>query len=222
MPEYDAFGREIGEDPLAALRDATAPVRPEAVVAEPAEAAEAEPQPGVRPPGTYSQGESPSGRLPRRRRGFFAPIFVFGALIAVLGVVANVAVDELDQGLQDLIETQEPDGLGPSSMIRASNLAAALEQMRASGLGRPLLLRVTPNRVDARLVAGNGRQSLVRVTAEHELRTVGTRRGGGAGIPYGQIDVTAPERLAREADAERRQIRFLRLDRDGWRAVYRD
>ena len=27
MPEYDAFGREIGEDPLAALRDAAVPAR---------------------------------------------------------------------------------------------------------------------------------------------------------------------------------------------------
>ncbi len=215
MPEYDAFGREIGDDPLAALRDATLPVpvekppvveRPEAVVAEPPEP---EPAPQfVRP-------------RRRRRRGFFAPFIVFGALIAILGVIANVAVDEIEQGLDDLVETQEPDGLGPSSMIRAANLAAALEQMRGSGLGRPLTLRVTPNRVDARLVAGNGRQSLVRVTAEQELRTVGTRAGGGAGIPYARIDVTAPERLTREADEQRRRIRFLRLDRSGWRAVYR-
>jgi hypothetical protein len=205
VPEYDAFGREIGEDPLAALRDATAPV------VEPAEAVVAEPQPVpefVRP-------------RPRRRGVFFAPILFLGALIAVLGVLANVAVDEIEGGLEDLVETQEPDGLGPSSMIRAANLAVALELMRGSGLGRPLTLRVTPNRVDARLVAGNGRQSLVRVTAQQELRTLDTRRGGGAGIPYAQIDVTAPERLTREADAERRKIRFVRLDRDGWRAVYR-
>lgn len=211
MPEYDAFGREIGEDPLAALRDATAPVPVREPVAERPEAVVAEPQPVpqfVRP-------------RRRRRRVFFAPFIVFGALIAVLGVLANVAVDEIEGGLEDLVETQEPDGLGPSSMIRATNLADALEQMRGSGLGRPLTLRVTPNRVDARLVAGNGRQSLVRVTAQHELRTVGTRRGGGAGIPYARIDVTAPERLTREADAERRQIRFLRLDGSGWRAVYR-
>ena len=215
MPEYDAFGREIGKDPLAELRDATVPApveeppvveRPEAVVAEPP------------PPEPVPQFVRPRGR---RRRGGFPVILVLGLLVAVLGVVANVAVDEVERGLDDLVETQEPDGLGPSSMIRAANLAAALEQMRGSGLGRPLTLRVTPNRVDARLVARNGRQSLVRVTAQQELRTVGTRTGGGAGIPYARIDVNAPERLTREADAERRRIRFLRLDRSGWRAVYR-
>ena len=108
-------------------------------------------------------------------------------------------------------------------MIRAANLSAALEQMRGSGLGRPLTMRVTPSRVDARLVAGNGQLSLVRVTAQHELRTLGTREGGrGSGIPYAKIDVTAPERLVREGDAKGRQIRYLRLDRFGWRAYYRD
>ena len=101
-----------------------------------------------------------------------------GALVAVLGVFANVFVDEIEQGFDDLVETQEPGALRPSSMIRAANLAAALELMRGSGLGRPLTLRVTPNRVDARLVAGNGRQSLVRVTAQHDLRTLDTRGGG--------------------------------------------
>jgi hypothetical protein len=208
VPEYDAFGREVGADPLAALRDATAPE----FVVEPVEAVVAEP---VKPE-PVPQFVRPTRR---RRRVFLAPFIVFGALIAILGVAANVAVNEIEGGLEDLVET--PDDLGPSSMIRAANLSAALERMRGSGLGRPLTLRVTPNRVDARLVARNGRQSLVRVTAQQELRTVGTRPGGGAGIPYARIDVTAPERLAREADAERRRIRFLRLDRSGWRAVYR-
>jgi hypothetical protein len=111
-------------------------------------------------------------------RGAAAAVDLPGRGLTVRRASADMAVDEIEQGLDDLVETQEPDGLGPSSMIRAANLAAALEQMRGSGLGRPLTLRVTPNRVDARLVAGNGRQSLVRVTAQQQLRTVGRRRGG--------------------------------------------
>ncbi|HEY7600619.1 MAG TPA: hypothetical protein VH741_11885 [Candidatus Limnocylindrales bacterium] len=217
MPEYDAFGREIGDDPLAALRDATAPPKPErapeAVVAEPVPAPEAvmaEPAPVAEPP-TFVR--------PRRRRGGIAGLGVIVALLGLLLAVGNVAVNEIEGGLEDLAEIEEPAGLGPSSMIRQANLEAALEQLRGSGLGRPLILRVHPGRVDARLVAGNGRQSLVRVTAQHELRTLGTRQGRGRGIGYGQIDPAMPERLVR---ADGRPVRFVRLDRSGWRAFFRD
>jgi len=212
VPEYDAFGREIGADPLAALRDATGPavaepVHPEAVVAEAAPVV-ARPE-FVRPR--------------RRRRGGFAGLIVIAALIGLVGLLGGVAVNRIESGIEGMVVTEEPAGLGPASMIRAENLSAALDQMRESGLGRPLRLRVTPSRVDARLVAANGRLSLVQVTARQELRTVGTRTGAGrAGIPYEQIDVTAPERLVRDRDAEGRRIRHLRLDRFGWRAYFRD
>ena len=213
MPEYDAFGREIGEDPLAALREATVaepPPKPapEAIVAEPAKPAPVAPRPQfVRPR--------------RRRRGGFTVLIVVVALIGLLAALGNVAVDRIESGIEDIVVTEEPSGLGPESMIRSANLAAALEQMRDSGLGRPLTLRVAPDRVDARLVAGNGRLSLVRVTPQQGLRTTATREGGrGRGIGYGRIDPTTPERLVR--DAEDRRIRYLRLDRYGWRAYFRD
>jgi hypothetical protein len=215
VPEYDAFGREIAEDPPAELRDATvakpapaAKPAPEAVVAEPANPAPVAPRPQfVRPR--------------RRRRGGFTVLIVIVALTGLLAALGNVAVDRIESGIEDVVVTEEPSGLEPTSMIRSANLGAALEQMRASGLGRPLTLRVAPNRVDARLVAGNGRLSLVRVTRQHELRTLGTRQGArGRGIGYARIDPTVPERLVR--DAEDRRIRYLRLDRYGWRAYFRD
>jgi hypothetical protein len=207
VPEYDAFGREIGKDPLAALRDATAPVAeppPEAVVAEPEPVAE------------------PTFVRPRRRRT--NSVAALGAIVALAGVIAalgGAVIGEVQGGLDDPVVIEEPAGLGPPSMIRGQNLAAALEQLRESGLGRPVTLRAYPSRVDARLVAGNGRLSLVRVTAQHELRTLGTREGASArGISYDRIDPTVPERLVR-AD-ERRVIRFVWLDREGWHAVFRD
>ena len=207
MPEYDAFGREIGKDPLAALRDATAPVAeppPEAVVAEPEPVAE------------------PTFARPRRRRT--NGIGALGAIVALAGVIAalgGAVIGEVQGGLDDPGVIEEPAGLGPPSMIRGQNLAAALEQLRESGLGRPVTLRAYPSRVDARLVAGNGRLSLVRVTAQHELRTLGTREGASArGISYDRIDPTVPERLVR--GDEGRVIRFVRLDGEGWHAVFRD
>ena len=77
--------------------------------------------------------------------------------------------------------------------------------------------------MDAQLVAGNGRLSLVRVTPQQQLRTIRMRTGGrpAAGIAYAKIDVNVPERLARDADAESRSIRFVRLDRSGWQPSYR-
>ena len=228
MPEYDAFGREIGEDPLAALREATvaepaakpAPAAPEpAVAGPPTKPAPATPEAVVAQPPVVARPQFVRPR--RRRRAGFTGLIVVVALIAVLGAFANVVVDGIESGLEDLVETEEPAGLAPASMIRAANLETALEQMRDSGLGRPLTLRVGPNRVDARLVR-NGRVSVVRVGAGQKLRTLGTREAprGRSGIDYVRIDPAVPERMVR--DGEGRRIRFLRLDRFGWRAYFRD
>jgi hypothetical protein len=274
VPEYDAFGREIGEDPLAALREATAPAkpapepaRPESVVADPAglesvatdpaglesvadparpESVVADParpesvvsEPvhpeaiarPVRPEAVVAEPPKPAPvaarpqfvRPRRRRRGGFAGLIVIVGLIGLLGLLGNFAADRIESGLEGIVVTEEPAGVGPASMIRSANLSAALAQMRESGLGRPLTLRVTPSRVDARLVDRNGRVAVVQVTAEQQLRTVrtGGKSGDRAGIAYSRIDVTAPERLVREAEG--RRIRHLRLDRFGWRAYFRD
>jgi hypothetical protein len=217
VPEYDAFGREIGEDPLAALREATASVKP-APVAEPVEAA---PAAEVAEPEPAPVADPPRFVRPARRVGAVARVGIVVGLLGLLFAIGNAAVEKVGDGLEGLVETEDPSGLERESMLRTPNVAAALLVLRNSGLGRPLTLRVYPDRVDARLVAGNGRQSLVSVTAQRELRTLETREGGRArGIPYGRIEPAMPERLVRAGDG--RTIRFVRLDRTGWRAYFRD
>lgn len=108
-------------------------------------------------------------------------------------------------------------------MIREPNVAIALHALRRSGLGRPLTLRVAPERVDAQLVSRSGRLSLVQFTSEHDLRTLDHRDGAryGATVAYRRIDPAAPERLVRSADAPARRIQYVLLDRTGWRAYFR-
>ena len=58
------------------------------------------------------------------------------------------------------------------------------------------------------------------MTAQHELRTLSTReRVRARGIAYDRIDPTVPEQLVRD---DGRVVRFVRLDREGWRAFFRD
>lgn len=218
VPEYDAFGREIGEDPLVALREATvAEPRSEPVVAEPVAAAPvaAEPEPVAAGPVV----SRPRHTRPRRSVRL-TPVIVLAVLIVAFGMVASVAVNRIESGLDAVIVQPEPEpaGLGPDSMLRARNLALALEMLRASGYGRPLTLRVTPARVDARLVGPSGRRTLVRIARGQGLQARPLPGRGGTGIPYTRINATVPERLVRE---DGRRVRFVRLDRDGWRARFR-
>ena len=204
MPEYDAFGREIGEDPLAALRDATIAEPRPAPVTEPVAA-----EPVVARP----------RRVRRRRRGLvLTPIIVLGLLVATVGMLAGVAADRIESGLSDPIIEPEPAGLGPDSMLRARNLAAVLDLVQSSWKGRPLTVVVTPNRVDVRLVGPEGRRAFVRVVRGKGLQTRPLPGRGGTGIPYARINATIPERLVRE---DPRRIRYVRLDRGGWEARFR-
>jgi hypothetical protein len=214
VPEYDAFGREIGEDPLTAFRapakpetaPAAPPAKPEAAAAAPAAKPEANPEP------VAVEAAAPPQRLEfvrpprRRRRGGVASLLVVVAIVAGIGLVGNATVE---QG-NDVIKRITPDvvtppaGLQAPSLIRQDNFAAALKTMSDAGLGRPASIRVAPERIDATLVKG-GRFHQVQITPGGELREIGT---GSApprpAVAYAAIDPAAPERLTR-AGATRRQ-----------------
>src|SRR4051794_734464 len=85
VPEYDAFGREIGEDPLQGFRDPVAP-RPE-------------PAPVVAAP-------EPVEFVPprrRRRRGSARLMVILAGLGVALYAVGSVGV-KVEGGIQDVVD----------------------------------------------------------------------------------------------------------------------
>jgi len=231
VPKYDAFGREIGNDPLKTLRENTNPV--------PAETARVEVssrEPGVTTPETEAWSGAhdpepepaaaepvfvpPQFTRPRRRRGVgLAGLLVLAAGIGAIFLVAGSAVEKG----QDLIERAipelpdaEPDapppvGLKAGSLIREGNFAEAMQTLADSGLGRPMSLRIAPERIDAQLLDGSTLH-IVQVTPDGELRELGTSQGNGQPIAYKAIDPSAPERLVRRGSTPKsppRNINYL-------------
>jgi hypothetical protein len=204
VPEYDAFGREIGEDPLSQLREAVNPPPPKPVpVAEPAEperveAAAAPPIEFVRP-------------RRRRRRGGLAGLLVIVAIVAGVGLAANAVVEK---GEDFIREIQPPDaeppptGLGPRSLVREANFASALTKLREADLGRPMRLRVAPDRIDATLIK-DGERHEVQLNADGELREFSSTPGPGRALAYKAIDATAPERLVRQGATGKHPARSI-------------
>jgi hypothetical protein len=174
VPEYDAFGREIGDDPLKSFSGA--PPRPEPVVSA--------------PPPTPSR---------RRRRGSARWLVVAAVLGVGLVTVANVGV-KVEGGIEDVVEgvgAAPPTGVKGDSLIREANFAMAVAVLKSSGLGKPLTMRVAPDRIDATLVS-NGRMHEVQVTPSGELHeNAVVAAPPGRTIPYAAIDTAAPQRLVR-------------------------
>ncbi len=213
MPEYDAFGREIGEDPLAALSASVSPApaqpaaEPKPAAVEPAVAEPEPPAPAVAAPPPQRPQFVRAPR--RRRRGGVASLLVIVAIVAAVGLVSNAAVEKGS----DIIKRITPDvaapraatGLRGASLIRQANFAAAVKTLSAAKLGRPLSIRVAPDRIDATLVKGRTLHQ-VQITPDGELRELGS--GGAPGtrpaVAYAAIDTAAPERLTR-AGATRKQ-----------------
>jgi hypothetical protein len=210
VPDYDAFGREIGEDPLAGLRDAvnSPPPKPNVEVApEPEPVFTAAPEPAPEP--VFVPPPKPQFVRPRRRRrGGLAGLLVIVAIVGAVGLVGNAAVEK-GQGIIEQVTPQEltppPTGLQADSLIREENFADALNTLVMSRKGEPLSIRVAPERIDALLVKGR-KLHQVQVTSDGALRELATTEAPGNLHPvaYSKIDPAAPERLTR-AGATRKQ-----------------
>ena len=225
MPDYDAFGREIGEDPLAQLRDATAaPVERPATPAPPP-VSDPEPEPAVRVEAAEPAFTPPVVARPqfvrrRRRRGGLAGVIVVVAVIGGIGVAVNGAVTRVEDFVDDM-----PSFVGPEpvdgTLLRPANLAGALELMRQSNLGDAIRLRVRPSRVDATL---GGPLGVSRIRIDENLLfttpTLADQRGYPRPVPLRRIDPTAPQRVA-----DGRPVEYVELIRGRpvrWRAVLAD
>jgi hypothetical protein len=237
VPEYDAFGREIGEDPLAALREATNPAPPKTERTRPEPGSEpetawpdpetaspevvwpdpatAEPEPAPSEPAATA-AEAPEHvaapriefvRPRRRRRGGLAGLLVTAAVVGGIVLAMNSVVEE-GQDLIDRIQPEiaepeaAPTGLQAGSMIRRDNYAKALNQLADSDLGRPMTIRVAPERIDATLLK-DGQIHIVQITAAGELREFGTNPGNGPAMAYKALDPAAPEKIVRRGATRR-------------------
>jgi hypothetical protein len=221
VPEYDAFGREIGDDPLAGLRDAVNPPPPKPnveVAPEPAEpvftagpepvatAPEPSPAPVFVPPPQFV-------RPRRRRRGGLAGLLVIAAIVGAVGLVSNAAVEK-GRDIIDQVTPEEPvpppTGLQRDSLIQENNFASALRTLNAAKLGKPMAIRVAPDRIDATLVKGS-KLHQVQITPDGALRELASSDAPATRsvVAYSSIDPAAPERLTRAGATKKQPARSI-------------
>jgi hypothetical protein len=214
VPEYDAFGREIGDDPLAGLRDAVnpppPPPKPQPVAAQPNETVVAAPDPD---PAVATPPRPVFVRPRRRRRGGLAGLLVLAAVVGAVGLVGNAAVEKGN----DFIDQVTPEDVGPppiglqrDSLVQENNFGPALRKLSEAGLGKPTSIRVAPDRIDATLVKGT-KLHQVQITPDGALRELATTDAIGTDrtVAYAKIDPGAPERLTRAGATKQQPARSI-------------
>jgi hypothetical protein len=225
VPEYDAFGREIGENTLAGLGGESQPRREPVPREEPAARVETPPE---QPDASRVTLSVPKGApitvIPGRRRrtgglGCFVGVVILAAVVVgpVIGLVSFVgsATDVIEDAfdpetlpLPGELLGPPPVGITGESMIAPANLSAALGQIRDEDYRRVTAIDLRPDRVTFTVVR-NGRERDLVVDSDGDLTTGGgpSPAPGGAGtIGLGAIDPAAPARLVRGA-AKRYRVR---------------
>ena len=272
VPEYDAFGREIGEDTLSGLGGSSAAPQPVPQPAPPRPQPQPQPQPeaqaqplpqaqpeapGAAPQATFTipgSYQAPAIPGPRRRRGMgglgcliglvVLAVVVAGPVIALVSFVgdASDAIDDVT-GVLDGGTTIDPGddvppppvGIAGRSMVSEANFGAALRRIGGEGFGRPMSIRLSPDRVSMQMVKSGKLRPIVTVNYLGELDEGPTASIGGEPptFPLATIDAGAPSRLVR-ASAERypalkpNQLDYLVANADpiegghGWTAYYKD
>jgi hypothetical protein len=219
VPEYDAFGREIGEDTLAGLGGTDATVRP-----TPAPTAEPTPEPAVGGSETPPP-EAPMQRITvRRSRGLGCIVgllilvaVIAGPAIAIFSLVdeAGDAFDDVTGAIDSLPEAPDvpeapapaPVGIEGQSMIAKRNLAGTLAQLRADGVKSVVRLTVRPNRIETEAIKGR-RERDVQFTFDGAVHRGDASRVNPAlgSIPLADVDAAAAARLVRNS-AKRFRVR---------------
>ena len=190
MPEYDAFGREIGEDPLASWRATEPAAKPQPEPA-PAPASADPPAPTPDPPapapdpslatpappitGSPTRREPPSSpRIRRRRPRVVSRLILLLVIVIAAANLIGGAADKVKDAVDDLptltppavAPKAAPVGLRPGSMIRPAELRRALADLRARRIGRIRTLRLAPERIDASFLTR--RTTLANVQLRHD------------------------------------------------------
>ena len=231
MPEYDAFGREIGENTLEGLggdsrADSPPAARPDsdaqaAAVRAVASEAAAAPAPPVSSIGDPPPRAAPSPppqftarrRAPRAIGCLFSLVFL-AAVVGVIGIAAAGIFGAAQDAIDDVTDTidspalpvpdapaEPPSGITGDSLIAPANLTRALARLRQDG-NRATQVAVWPDRVAADLAKG-GRGRLVQVPGGGDVF-----RGDPHPLPSGtrtvalaDLDPEAPARLVRRSAA---------------------
>ena len=231
MPEYDAFGREIGEDTLQQWRQGSGalpaepvpapPQRPQPAPASvtagdplggPASAPAAPPQQPPAQGGRQRVVLAPGMRPRKRRRGMARLIVLlifgwitFNVISGIAGKVDEVARTITIPNVSRPEAKPPPAGLEPGSLLRPAAFERAIAQIRRRGGGKLENLRVAPERIDATLITDRGTLVNVQVSA-----TEGYRRFSESGpgftasdtVPFSKLDARIPQKVTRAA-AER-------------------
>jgi hypothetical protein len=220
MPDTDPFGREKGEDPLAAMgwsaSDTVAPDAGPADVAAPEPARRAARRQARRTPRLPAPPRVPRVRR-RSNAGCAFSVVVLGFIVIVATpIVSDVldAIDSIEEGIdsppnaptpgpgpRDGAEQRErergrparpPQGLARGSLLRRENLAAALRRLqRRTGSQRVRLLRVDAQAIFAITVLADGRSRVARATWEGDAEVTTTTPGGGGATSFRWSQVDA-------------------------------
>jgi len=202
VPEYDAFGREVGEDTLQNWRAGTGARPP-----EPAPAPAPQPARQAGPP----RPVFPTGFRPRkRRRGVRSLVLLLVVGWILFNVISGIAgkVDEVARSIPDLsppAAAEPPTGLEPGSLLRRAEFRKAIAQIRRRGGGKLENLRVAPERIDATLITSRGTLVNVQVSATEGYRRFSESGPGFSAsdtVPFRKLDARIPEKVTRAA-AER-------------------
>ncbi len=211
MDGRDAFGREIGEDPLAAMgwsggapagADAGAPVIAPEDRGAPAVVPAAAPASPRRPP-------------PRRRRRRRTPVLarlllpLMAVVVAAAAGLAQVSSSRIGSGGGAVLAPSPQTGAPAASLLGPHALRAALRKLPR---GRLEYLRVSPERIDAHVLGD--RFHLVSVDAAGGVTD--TAVSVVVRTPRLHVNAAAPRRAAKAAHARLSDIGYLVLGRRGW------
>ena len=222
MAEYDAFGREKGEDTLAGL-GSSSPAASGRTVTPPAGPART-PTYGTGGPGPGFGARRTGSRLLKAVIAVVV-LFVVGSIVSlVVGVVSTGVrtVNETRKAFDNLtipsVSTPVPAATAPasagSSLLRRDAFAQALGRLRhATATGPARSLRVDARRVSGQLSGPGGRLIFATATTS-STQTITTTGGAPTAlrpIPLRAIDPAAPQRIAGALGARGDRVNYLVL-----------